>query len=171
MVAAATAAAAWAVASASAAVSASAAGTAVAFGGGFGGGFGGSLGFGDIQGRPRPRNPEALHQASFSTGWTDCHALAVATTGCAVATTTIVRVAIMRAYRHGIAWLVFLVRALAVLGRVGLGRKAKHRGREAGVLCGCVSEARGGGGGLRAFATGGRAEMARHACGPPTAKH
>ena len=52
----------------------------------------------------------------------------------AVATTTIVRVAIMRAYRHGIAWLVFLVRALAVLGRVGLGRKAKHRGREAGVL-------------------------------------
>eukprot|EP00964_Phaeocystis_antarctica_P039501 scaffold22598_cov55-Phaeocystis_antarctica.AAC.2 len=57
MVAAALAAAAW--ASASAAVSASAAGTAVAFGGGFGG----SLGFGDIQGRPRPRNPEALHQA------------------------------------------------------------------------------------------------------------
>eukprot|EP00964_Phaeocystis_antarctica_P074269 scaffold45633_cov85-Phaeocystis_antarctica.AAC.1 len=27
------------------------------------------------------------------------------------------------------------------------------------------------GGGLRGFAGGGRAEMARHACGPPTAEH
>ena len=44
------------------------------------------------------------------------------------------RVAIVRAYRLDVPVVHLLVRALAVLERVGLGRKAEHRGREAGVL-------------------------------------
>ena len=43
---------------------------------------------------------------------------------------------IVRAYRLDVPVVHLLVRALAVLERVGLGRKAEHRGREAGVLCG-----------------------------------
>ena len=46
------------------------------------------------------------------------------------------RVASVRAYRLDVPVVHLLVRALAVLERVGLGRKAEHRGREAGVLCG-----------------------------------
>ena len=69
----------------------------------------------------------------FSTGWTDRRALA--SWRGAVATTTIVRAAnvraCVRAYRHGIAWLdvpvVLLVRALIVLERVGRGRVVVHR--------------------------------------------
>ena len=41
---------------------------------------------------------------------------------------------IVRAYRLDVPVVHLLVRALAVLERVGLGRKAEHRGREAGVL-------------------------------------
>ena len=44
------------------------------------------------------------------------------------------RVANVRAYRLDVPVVHLLVRALAVLERVGLGRKAEHRGREAGVL-------------------------------------
>ena len=40
----------------------------------------------------------------------------------------------MRAYRLDVPVVHLLVRALAELERVGLGRKAEHRGREAGVL-------------------------------------
>ena len=43
------------------------------------------------------------------------------------------RVANVRAYRLDVPVVHLLVRALAVLERVGLGRKAEHRGREAGV--------------------------------------
>ena len=43
------------------------------------------------------------------------------------------RVAIARAYRLGVPVVLLVLRALAVLERVGLGRKAKHRGREARV--------------------------------------
>ena len=68
----------------------------------------------------------------FSTGWTD--ALASWRGAVATITGTIMRVANVRAYRLDVPVVHLLVRALAVLERVGLGRKAEHRGREAGVL-------------------------------------
>ena len=120
MVAAATAAAAWAAwavvwaaaSAASASAAASASRTAAACG---------SLGFAIFR---IGRNPEALHQALAS--WQ----------GAVATRTTIMRVAIVHAHRLDVPVVHLLVRALAVLERVGLGRKAEHRGREAGVLCG-----------------------------------
>ena len=116
MVAAATAAAAWAAwavvwaaaSAASASAAASASRTAAACG---------SLGFAIFR---IGRNPEALHQALAS--WQ----------GAVATRTTIMRVANVRAYRLDVPVVHLLVRALAVLGRVGLGRKAEHRlGRKA----------------------------------------
>eukprot|EP00964_Phaeocystis_antarctica_P079213 scaffold49341_cov63-Phaeocystis_antarctica.AAC.1 len=120
-------------------------------GGGLGGGFGGFGGFGfedsggllqprlrDIQdrpGTPRPFTRRSMSSISrpFSTGWTD----ALASWRGAVA--TIMRVAIARAYRLGVPVVLLVLRALAVLERVGLGRKAKHRGREARVGSECLA--------------------------------
>ena len=80
-------------------------------------------------GTPRPFTRRSMSSISrpFSTGWTD----ALASWRGAVA--TIMRVAIARAYRLGVPVVLLVLRALAVLERVGLGRKAKHRGREARV--------------------------------------
>ena len=134
-----------------AAASTAAASAAASLGGGLGGCLGDDFwaaAWAAATFRVGPDHAKPLHHRrsldpiTRSLGWTDRHRVGDQMARCC-ATTTIVRAAIVRAYRHGgIAWLdvpvLRLVRALGVvLERVGRGRVVEHcvrgRGRGAGV--------------------------------------